>query len=314
MLTNLASSITKAASKQTYYTIRYLVDRDKVEDASRAYAYFRWVDDVLDAESGSGPALKYGEPSERMMFLERQKSLLENCYRGESPRDVDIQEQMLVDLVQHDQEKNSGLQSYLRNMMLVMDFDARRRGRVISQSELNEYTRWLAIAVTDNLNHFVGHGDYVPYDDTRYLAVSAAHIIHMLRDTYVDMQAGYFNIPREVLDVHSIGPQDVDSDAYRAWVKSRVELAHEYFEAGKSYFARVQNLRHRLAGIAYISRFEWLLETFEREGFALRSQYNERKSMGTGLRMGWLTLSSMLNLSGAGALPQPVVAHPLGKS
>jgi phytoene/squalene synthetase len=141
MITNLASSITKAASKQTYYTIRYLVDRERVDDAYRAYAYFRWVDDVLDAESGSGPALKYGEPSARMIFLERQKSLLESCYRGESPRDVDIQENMLVELVHNDQEKNSGLRSYMSNMMMVMDFDARRRGMVISQSELNEYTR-----------------------------------------------------------------------------------------------------------------------------------------------------------------------------
>jgi phytoene/squalene synthetase len=322
MITNLASSITKAASKQTYYTIRYLVDRDKVEDAYRAYAYFRWVDDVLDAELGSGPALKYGEPSERMMFLERQKSLLESCYRGESPRDVDIQENMLVELVHHDQEKNNllrqaqenGLQSYLRNMMLVMDFDARRRGRVISLVELNEYTRWLAIAVTDNLQHFVGNSDYAPKDETRYLAVSAAHIIHMLRDTYVDMQAGYFNIPCDVLDANSIGPRDVHSDGYRAWVKGRVEQAREYFEAGKSYFARVQNLRHRLAGLAYISRFEWLLATIEREGYCLRPEYSERKSVGTGLHMGWQTLSSMINLSGAGALPQPAVVHPLGKS
>ena len=49
MITSPASSITKAASKQTYYTIRFLVDRERVEDAYRAYAYFRWVDDVLDA-------------------------------------------------------------------------------------------------------------------------------------------------------------------------------------------------------------------------------------------------------------------------
>ena len=257
MMTNLASSITKAASKQTYYTIRFLVDRDRVEDAYRAYGYFRWVDDVLDADSGS-------RLSERRAFLERQKSLLESCYRGESPRDVNIQEKMLVELVQHDQEKNSGLQSYLRNMMLVMDFDARRRGRLISQVELNEYTRWLAIAVTEAMHYFIGHDDFAPHDETRYLAVSAAHITHMLRDTFDDVQAGYYNIPREVLEANHIGPQDVHSDAYRAWVKSRVQLAREYFEAGKGYFARVQNLRCRLAGFAYIARFEWLLDTIRK--------------------------------------------------
>ncbi len=43
---NLAASITKAASRQTFYTVRLLADRDLLDDAYRAYAYFRWVDDT----------------------------------------------------------------------------------------------------------------------------------------------------------------------------------------------------------------------------------------------------------------------------
>jgi len=46
----LAPSLTRAASKQTYYTVRFLVDRERVADAYRAYAYFRWVDDTLDSD------------------------------------------------------------------------------------------------------------------------------------------------------------------------------------------------------------------------------------------------------------------------
>ena len=301
----LARKITEAASKQTYYTIRFLVDRERLEDAYRTYGYFRWVDDILDADAGSA--------SERRAFLERQKSLLESCYRGEAMPDANPHEKMLVELVQHDQEKNSGLQSYLRNMMLVMDFDVRRRSRLISQAQLNEYTRWLAIAVTDALHHFVGHGAFAPRDETRYLAVSAAHIIHMLRDTFDDLQAGYFNVPREVLEANHIGPLDVQSTAYRAWVKSRVLLARQYFEAGRSYFRRVQNSRHRLAGLTYMARFEWLLETIEREGFILRPQYRERKSIGTGLRMSWMALSSMLSLRGEEAVSRTIASQRQGK-
>jgi phytoene/squalene synthetase len=219
MITTPASAITKAASKQTYYTIRFLVDRERVEDAYRAYAYFRWVDDTLDAATLTGV--------ERSIFLQRQKSLLEKCYRGEIPWDVEIQEQMLIDLIQRDHEKDSGLRSYLRNMMDVMEFDTKRRGRLITQIELTEYTRWLATAVTDNLHHFIGHGEFAPRDETRYLAVSAAHITHMLRDTYDDLQAGYYNVPREVLMTNRISVQDVGSDAYRSWVQSRVQLARE---------------------------------------------------------------------------------------
>jgi len=305
MITTPASAITRAASKQTYYTIRFLVDRARVDDAYRAYAYFRWVDDILDADSGS--------ESERQAFLERQKSLLGKCYQGETPRDVNIQEKMLVELVQRDREKKSGLGIYLRNMMLVMDFDARRRGRLISQAELNEYTHWLAVAVTENLHHFIGHGQFAPLDETRYLAVSAAHITHMLRDTYDDMRAGYYNIPREVLEAHHIGPQDVHSTAYRLWVQSRIQLAREYFKAGRAYFRRVQNPRCRLACFAYIARFDWLLDTFEAEGCFLRPQYEERKHLGTGLRMSWLALSSAINLRGSDDLCQTGTSQKQGK-
>lgn len=306
MSTYLASSITKAASRQTFYTIRLLADPGRVEDAYRAYGYFRWVDDVLDLDSGSD--------SDRMAFLESQKSLLGRSYLGKLPKDVDIQEEMLVELVKHDQEKNSGLQSYLRNMMLVMDFDARRRGRAISQLELNEYTHWLAIAVTDALYYFIGHDAFTPHDETRYLAVSAAHITHMLRDTFEDAQVGYYNIPSEVLETNHISPLDFESPGYHAWVKSRVHLARRYFLAGKEYFGRVQCRRSRLAGLAYISRFEWMLDTIEKEGYSLRPQYSERKSLPVGLQMSWLTLSSMINLRGVSALSQQIVSHTLGKS
>src|SRR5215470_5063645 len=150
MTASLASAITRAASKQTYYTIRFLVDRARVDDAYRAYAYFRWVDDVLDTEGCSGPVPSQAES------LERQKSLLNQCLAGDAPRGVGVgvgvgenpQETMLVELLQREGDADSGLRAYLRNMMLVMDFDVRRRGKWISQVELNDYTRWLAIAVT----------------------------------------------------------------------------------------------------------------------------------------------------------------------
>src|SRR6185436_6653150 len=90
-----APSITKAASKQTYYTIRFLADHNRAADAYRAYAYFRWVDDILDAPLG--PA---SETVERSAFIRRQKSLWDRCYRGESIGDANIQEQMLIELIQ----------------------------------------------------------------------------------------------------------------------------------------------------------------------------------------------------------------------
>jgi phytoene/squalene synthetase len=303
----LPASITKSASLQTFYTIRLLSDRDRVHDAYRAYAYFRWVDDCLDAEIPFGDDT--GTDPERSAFVLRQKSLLDDCYTGRATANVNPQERMLVELVQNNPPKNSGLHSYLHNMMTVMAFDSDRRGRLISQAELKVYTHWLASAVTEAMHFFIGHDCYSPRDDTRYLAVSAAHITHMLRDTVDDIQAGYFNIPRETLETKHITPQDIGSDAYRAWVQTRVQLARRYFRAGRDYMNRVANPRCRLAGFAYMARFEWLLDTFEHEGFYLRPAYEERKSFEKGLQMAWLALTSTLN-SNRGYIPtQPVAAR-----
>jgi phytoene/squalene synthetase len=316
----LAAAITKVASKQTYYTIRLFVDRGRVEDAYRAYGYFRWVDDVLDAEAPPfGPRARRGETasgddtgakSEKIAFVNRQKSLLETCYRSETPEGLCAEEWMLVDLVRNDTEKKSGLQSYLRNMMAVMVFDAERRGQVIAQAELSGYSRALAVAVTEAMYYFIGHNDPSPHHEARYLAVTAAHITHMLRDAIEDVETGYFNIPREYLQSKGMAPQDVNSQAYREWVCGRVQLARMYFKAGRECTAQVKNLRCRLAGYAYTARFEWMLRAIERDNYCLRSEYPERKSLRAGLWMSWLTLASMFTSLRIKVEPRILITQP----
>jgi hypothetical protein len=273
----LAAAITRAASKQTYYTIRFLVDRDMVDDAFRAYGYFRWVDDWLDQERRPRP--------ERLAFVERQQALIDDCYSGTPPADLNPEEHLLADLIQRDTEKHSGLQAYIRNMMAVMAFDADRRGRLICHKELDDYTHWLAVAVTEAMHHFIGHRCASPRGDTRYLAVTGAHITHMLRDALEDATAGYFNIPCEVVVANDIAPWDVGSRAYRDWVQERVEQARACFRAGREYLSQVENRRCRIAGYAYTRRFEVVLDCIEREGYLLRADYPERKGRGRGIEM-----------------------------
>jgi phytoene/squalene synthetase len=294
MIPSLASAITRAASRQTWYTIRFLVDRPMVEDAYRAYAYFRWVDDVVDAAGSGGVDGGDVERLARTRFLDRQRALLDACLRGDEPRTSDPHEAMLVELVGNADRIDDRLEAYLRHMMLVMEFDVGRRGRLVSQRELDEYTGWLSVAVTEAIDYFIGNRAASPHDETRYLAVSGAHIVHMLRDTDADLRAGYFNVPREVLEASSIGPADVRCDAYRAWVSDRVRLARAYLRIGHDYFARVQSRRHRLAGIAYIARFDWLIETIEREEFRLRPEYPESRSLATAARMARSVVSSLV--------------------
>ena len=289
---SLATSITKAASKQTFYTIRFLADQDRVDDAYRAYAYFRWVDDRLDQ--------KLSGQAERVSFLQRQQTLIDRCYRDDWPHRLRPEERLLVELIQTDPEAESGLGAYIRHMMAVMTFDAERRGKLISAQELHDYSLHLSAAVTEALHYFIGHDDPTPQTEARYLAVMGAHVTHMLRDTIEDIAAGYYNIPREFLESHGIDPHDVDSDAHREWVKSRVQLARDYFKSGADYLSQVKNRRCRIAGYAYMARFTGVLDAIECEGYRLRAEYPERKRPRAMLGMGWFALTSALGFTSGG--------------
>jgi phytoene/squalene synthetase len=255
---DLARSITRAGSSQTYRIIRWLADRDLRADAYRAYAYFRWLDDQIDGE-----ALSRGE---RLALLHRQRGLLAYAARGDASAAPGPEEQLLLDLLERERRAHPGLRSYLHHMMNVMAFDAARRGETVSAQELTAYSRHLSRAVMDGLSYFVGHDVVYPQTPDRLLAVTGAHIVHMLRDASADVRTGYYNVPREFLDAHRLAPQDLQAAGYREWVRQRLQLARRCFSLGRGYITSFRNLRVRLAGMAYCGRFEGILRRLETNG------------------------------------------------
>ena len=282
----LAQSITREGSKQAYYTARLMVDKDLVDDFNRAYAYFRWMDDIVDDASQS--------QEKRIAFIVRQKELVDRLYRNDRPSDLTSEEQIIADLISHDRYEDSWLQSYIRNMFAIVEFDTYRQGRLISEQELNWYTECLGESVTDGIQYFIGNGYPYPVSDTRCLAARAAHITHLLRDMVEDMNDGLFNIPKEYLQEHGISPEDVNSPAFRNWVRKRVNLARSMFLDGKRYLNGLGVLRCKLAGRWYCARFEVVLDTIEQDDYILRSSYNERWNMGAWLKIAALGISVTL--------------------
>jgi len=283
---SLARSITRASSKQAYYTALLMVDKGLTNDFYRGYAYFRWADDVVDVSSQSR--------DDGISFIRRQSELIERLYRNSRPDDLTPEEEMVADLICHDEEENSGLQSFIRNFLAILEFDACRKGRLIAQQELTSYSNRVGMSVTDGLQYFIGNGHPYPAADNRYLAATAAHITHMLRDMVPDTADGYINIPREYLEGHSIGPEDVDSPPFRAWVRGRVEQARQYFREGKRYLDQLDVLRCKIVGYWYCARFDGVLDVIERDGYVLRTVYNERRRLSSWLKMAWLAVSVTL--------------------
>jgi phytoene/squalene synthetase len=273
----LARRITWASSKQSYLTARLLADRDLADDCLRAYAYFRWADDMID--------ISLTDRTARAAFIERQKALIDSLYRGERPNDLSPEEAMLADLIAHDRFPESGLASFIRNFMAVIELDAHRQGRLASRADLQSYTTCLASAVMDGLQYFIGNGQPYPRTHNRLLAVTGAHIMHMLRDTCEDLPAGLVNIPAEYLEAHGMQGIELNSEPLRAWVREQVVLARMFFEEGKIYIDSLEVLRCKLAGVWYCARFECVLELIERDGYWLRANYPERHGLKVWLEM-----------------------------
>ena len=261
----LAQSITRAGSRQTYHTAQLMVDKNLVSEFYKAYAYFRWADDIIDTTSRSRV--------ERISFVKRQRKLIDSLYNHERPSDLGPEEKIVADLIYHDKGDNSGLRSFISNMFAIIEFDAYRKGRIIKRSELAWYTNCLSQAVTDGLQYFIGNNSPYPSGENRYLAAYAAHITHLLRDMISDIRDGFINIPQEYLNEHGISPEDMHSPPYRDWVRNRVDQAREYFQKGKLYLDSLEVLRCKIMGYWYCARFEGVLDIIERDGYILRDVY-----------------------------------------
>jgi phytoene/squalene synthetase len=276
----LAHSITRKSSKQSYYTACFLADKTLADDCLKAYAYFRWADDVVDEFSSS--------QSERMAFVARQKQLITDLYGMRLVDGLSPEEAMIADLIQNDKRENSGLKSFIHNFFAIIEFDALRKGRTISEEELKWYASRLGTAVTDAIQHFVCNEHAYPDGENRYLAATAAHITHMLRDMRSDISEGYINIPTEYIDDHDLNLEDVGNPVFRAWVRNRVELARVYFSKGKQYLDQLSVLRCKIAGYWYCARFETILDIIERDDYVLRADYGQRRSF-----INWLKIAGV---------------------
>jgi phytoene/squalene synthetase len=283
---SMAQSITFTGSKQTYYTARLMVDKDLVNDFFRAYAYFRWADDFIDVSSQSD--------QERLEFIQRQRSLIDGLYDRKRFDTQSPEEDILAELISHDQNTNSGLQSFIRNMFAIIEFDAHRKGKLISQEQLDWYSDRLGRSVTDGLLYFIGNGQRYPESGNRYLAAIGAHIAHLLRDMLPDIMDGFINIPREYLDTHGITPDEITNPAFRNWVKERVDLARFYFDEGQKYLDRLNVLRCKIVGYWYSARFMGVLDAIERDEYVLRQDYKERYRLPSWLRIFWFAISTTL--------------------
>lgn len=251
----LAKTITRHSSRQTYLTIKLLVNRHLQADCYKAYAYFRWLDDQVDDVLAA--------QKDRMEFIIKQKQLIANAYQNLTPKIENAEEQLILDLIQSNPLPNTKLANFIKNFFAIIEFDAYRKGRAITQTEYLWYTQTLGQAVTECIEYFMEVAN-PPKSADHYKAAIASHITHILRDFEEDQLQGYFNKPQ-------------DNQNNQEWVKDQVKQARIYFRQGKEYINTLQSWRVKLVATWYCNRFEWILDTIENDRYHLRYNYYPKK-------------------------------------
>lgn len=276
--------ITRNSSLQTYFIFKLLADKTLSGQSFDGYAYFRWLDDEID--------LRLKTKADRLALIRRQKQIIASAYANKQTSRLTTEEQLIVDLIATNRQKNSKLGSFIFNFLQIIEFDAQRQGTLTGRSQLSWYTRTLAIAVTDCIEYFINHDFAYPHTAHEYDAATGAHITHMLRDYHEDLEEGYFNIPKEYLEKHHLRPEDVDSVAFHSWVKGQIKLARQYFQSGLVYWSSLPTFKSKLAAYLYYARFKGVLDTIERDQYVLRKRYSRKKNLFSYLNIVYMACSA----------------------
>lgn len=284
---NIARLITRNSSWQTYITIWLLVRPTERENAYRGYAYFRWLDDQVDDCLTT--------KQERISFIRKQKMLIQDTYAGHPSSTNNIHENLIIELIKSDTHNPSGLTSFIKNFFWVIEFDAERKGRLISERELKIYSDKLGTAVTDCIEYFIGEPESKSkLHKYHYHAATAAHMVHMLRDYTEDVGNGFINIPKEYLNKTNLSETEFDSPKFRLWVKQRSLLAQKYFRYGKVYIDKLPNVKQKMAARWYCCRFDNVLRELEKNGY-MPDKINREGILRAGCRFIYTTLEVVIN-------------------
>lgn len=261
----LARKIVRKSSMQTYLTIGILADRQIKDLAYCAYAYFRWLDDKIDV------GLKTTKG--RNNFLDKQKKLINLAYKGIFSKTKNLEENMVIELIKSDTSTDSKLKSYITNFLSIIEFDAKRKGKVVTRRNLDWYSKTIGVAVTDCIIHFIDNKSGSMNHKDMYKAATAAHIVHTLRDMSDDIQEGFYNVPREYIVKHKLKLNKCTSPDLAEWVKDRVYTADNMFNLGIKYLYQSPPSRRRFAALLYCYRFLPLLSDIKYDKYILKPQY-----------------------------------------
>lgn len=255
----------KASNLTAYILVRLFTRADRNDYLCMAYAYFRWIDDIVDSPTTSD--------EEKEQFIERQRRFLANLYDGLVFQDSrTLEEQFAQCFVAYDRKMGCILKDDVLGMLSVLKHDLERDRVPWPAAEMHEFITLESRSYINMIRFSCGEeGNYS--GSNRYDEGVACKLAHMLRDFIEDLNQGTMNISRDDLEKYEINLDKVNNENFRLWVRDQVMFAGECFRLGRRNLSNSSQLRYKIASNLYCAKYEDILAMIEQDKYFLRSDY-----------------------------------------
>jgi hypothetical protein len=177
-----------------------------------AYAYMRWLDDIVDNISNNESTINN--------FLVHQRKLINNLYNGKNITTQIEQEKLLIDFINYDISIGCQLKEDFLIMLETLFFDLNRRHKICTKFEIEEYSYRMAKSFSSFILHFL-NGENVKEKEEIITLASYGCQAYMLRDLAEDIKNGLINIDKETIDKYGINIKEPHCDQILIWIRKK---------------------------------------------------------------------------------------------
>jgi hypothetical protein len=213
------------------------------KQAILGFAYFKYLDDVVDEDPDAGRALA---------VLAAQRRLIQDVYAGGTVAEQrGTPERFGVPVFVHDRRIGAPLRPAFETILSSMERDTRRRGTLLSAEALDAYVREVGESVFRCLLYHAAPDVDLP---PGFIALASRAYLHAdaLIDLRQDLACGVINVSAEDVERYGLS-LDAADPGLRPWIEQRAPQVLDELAGAFAEGRRLPSWSLRLLARLYLS-------------------------------------------------------------
>jgi hypothetical protein len=208
------------------------------------FAYLKCLDNLIDEEMNAESSTS---------LLTYQKELISKIYSNKlTEKDLRIPEKLGYYFFCYDKENGSLLRPFIQSTIETMEFDIKRRNKILSSSELDRYAIKVGGASIKYLAYFVSKDLKLPQSFIEQASRAYVYADSLI-DIKKDLKIGIINIPNEDIERYKINLKILD-DRFYQWLDARSKKVLKHFKEALKETNHLNNLSMKILAYLYLFR------------------------------------------------------------